>query len=144
MIIVDVNLLIYAVNTLSVHHKPAKKWWEDALSRGETIGLPWSTIIGFIRLTTRSGIGMNPVPTDAAFDIVEDWLSVSTVSVIEPGGRHLQIVRNLLLQARMAGDLTSDAHLAALALEHNAELCSSDRDFAKFPGLRWRDPLSAR
>ena len=142
MIIVDVNLLVYAVNTLSTHHHAAKKWWEDVLSRGETIGLPWTTILGFIRLTTRSGIGMTAVPIGEAFDVVEDWLKVPTVSIVEPGARHLLILRTLLMQARTAGNLTSDAHLAALAIEHNAELCSSDRDFAKFRGLRWRDPLT--
>ena len=142
MIIVDVNLLVYAVNTLSTHHRDAKKWWEDVLSRGETIGLPWTTILGFIRLTTRSGIGMTAVPIGEAFDVVEDWLKVPTVSIVEPGARHLLILRTLLMQARTAGNLTSDAHLAALAIEHNAELCSSDRDFAKFRGLRWRDPLT--
>jgi uncharacterized protein len=142
VIIVDVNLLVYAVNTLSTHHRDAKKWWEDVLSRGETIGLPWTTILGFIRLTTRSGIGMTAVPIGEAFDVVEDWLKVPTVSIVEPGARHLLILRTLLMQARTAGNLTSDAHLAALAIEHNAELCSSDRDFAKFRGLRWRDPLT--
>lgn len=142
MIIVDVNLLVYAVNTLSSHHRAAKTWWEDVLSRGETIGLPWNTVLGFIRLTTRSGIGMTPVPIGEAFDVVEDWLKVPTVSIIEPGARHLLILRTLLMQARAAGNLTPDAHLAALAIEHNAELCSSDRDFAKFRGLRWRDPLT--
>lgn len=142
MIIVDVNLLVYAVNTLSTNHRAAKNWWEDVLSRGEMIGLPLQVILGFIRLTTRPGIGMNPVPIGEAFDTVEDWLKIPTVSLVEPGERHLLILRTLLMQARTAGNLTSDAHLAALAIEHHAELCSADRDFARFRGLRWRDPLT--
>lgn len=142
MIIVDVNLLVYAVNTLSMKHRAARKWWESVLSRGETIGLPLQVVLGFIRLTTRPGIGMNPVPIGEAFNIVEDWLKSPTVSLIEPGERHLLILRTLLMEARIAGNLTSDAHLAALAIEHHAELYSADRDFARFRGLRWRDPLT--
>lgn len=141
MTIVDVNILMYVVNSQSAHHKIAKKWWESALSQGEDIGLAWNVVLAFVRLATQSFAGVKAIPTAEVFDLVEGWLDVSTVFVIEPGPRHLSILRDLLLQSGTAGNLTADAHLAALAIELNAGLYSFDRDFARFSGLRWHDPL---
>ena len=142
MILVDVNLLIYAVNQDSADHQKAKSWLESALSGTETVGLPWIVLLAFLRLTTRSGLFQKPLSLQAAFDLVDAWLQQPSVTVPEPTARHLQTMRDLLSALGTGGNLTSDAHLAALAIEHGAELCSSDNDFARFSRLRWRNPLA--
>jgi toxin-antitoxin system PIN domain toxin len=99
-------------------------------------------ILAFLRLTTRAGFFRNPMPLEAAFDFLDAWLEQPSVVVIEPGSRHRTMLRELLSTTGTGGNLTSDAHLAALALEHRAELCSFDQDFGRFPGLQWRSPLA--
>jgi toxin-antitoxin system PIN domain toxin len=141
MIVVDVNLLIYAVNQDSPDHHTAKSWLEAAVSGTETVGLPWIVLLAFLRLTTRTGLFQKPLPVDAAFDIVDAWLQQPSVTVPEPTARHLQTIRDLISPLGTGGNLTSDAHLAALAIEHGAELCSTDNDFGRFSRLRWRNPL---
>ncbi len=142
MIVVDLNLLLYAINADAPLHGKAKAWLEAALSGTETIGIPWTVILGFIRLTTRPGIFAKSLEPEAAFEIVEAWLAEPLVIAVEARGRHLQTLRDLLVPVGTAGNLTSDAHLAALAIEHGAELYSADSDFARFVGLRWRNPLA--
>jgi hypothetical protein len=142
MILVDTNLLIYAVNQDAPLHRRAKQWLEATISQGETVGLAWTVILAFLRLTTRTGLFRNPLPLEAAFDLVDAWLDQPSVTVIEPGPQHNRFLRDLLLTSGTAGNLTSDAHLAALAIEHGAELCSSDTDFSRFARLRWRNPLA--
>jgi len=142
MILVDVNILIYAVNSDSPLHQRAKAWLESTLSGSDTVGLSWTVLLAFLRLTTRSGIFERPLSVDTAFDIVAAWLSQPSVVTIDPAAQHLRVMRDLLLPLGTGGNLTSDAHLAALAIAHGAELCSSDNDFARFPRLRWRNPLS--
>ena len=142
MIIVDVNLLIYAVNKDSPNHQTAKSWLEAAVCGTETVGLPWIVLLSFLRLTTRIGLFDKPLSVKAAFDLVEAWLEQPAVSVPEPTASHLQTMRDLVSPLGTAGNLTSDAHLAALAIEYGAELCSSDNDFDRFSGLRWRNPLT--
>lgn len=142
MILIDANLLIYAVNSDSPSHRRAKAWLETTISGPDTVGLSWSVLLAFLRLTTRSGVFRNPLPVKKAFDIVDAWLAQPSVVVVDPTARHLRIVRDLLLPLGTAGNLTSDAHLAALAIDHGAELCSSDSDFDRFPRLRWRNPLA--
>jgi toxin-antitoxin system PIN domain toxin len=142
VILIDANILIYAVNKNAPRHARAKSWLETALSGTETIGIPWTVLLAFLRLTTRPGLFRNPLPIGAAFDLVEFWLERTTVGIIHPGPRHGTILRELLEPFGTGGNLTSDAHLAALALENRAELCSSDRDFLRFPGLKWRNPLA--
>jgi uncharacterized protein len=142
MILLDANLLIYAVNADAPLNRKAKAWLESALSGQETVGFPWSVLLAFLRLTTRPGLFGRPLPIDTAFDLVALWLDQASASIVHPGPRHLQLVRELLLPLGTGGNLTSDAHLAAMAIEHRAELCSSDSDFARFPGLKWRNPLS--
>ncbi|HXS98125.1 MAG TPA: type II toxin-antitoxin system VapC family toxin [Candidatus Limnocylindrales bacterium] len=142
MIVVDVNLLIYAVNQDSPDHDKAKKWLEAAVSGTETVGLPWIVLLAFLRLTTRSGIFQKPLSVDAAFDVVDAWLQQGSVTVPEPTARHLQTMRDLIAPLGTGGNLTTDAHLAALAIEHGAELCSTDNDFGRFSRLRWRNPLA--
>ncbi len=143
MIILDVNILIYAVNQDAPLHSRASSWLEATISAGtETIGIPWTVLLAFLRLTTRAGLFRNPMPVELSFDLIDSWLEQPSVTVIEPGPRHRTILRSLLTAAGTAGNLTSDAHLAALALEYGAELCSCDRDFVRFPALKWRDPLA--
>ena len=142
MIVVDVNLLIYAVNEDSPDHKKAKLWLEAAVSGTETVGLPWIVLLAFLRLTTRPGLFQKPLSVDAAFDVVDAWLQQPSVTVPEPTARHLQTMRDLILPLGTGGNLTSDAHLATIAIEHGAELCSTDNDFGRFSRLRWRNPLA--
>lgn len=142
MIIIDVNLLIYAVNQNAPAHDKARKWLESVLSGTETVALPWIVLLAFLRLTTRSGLFQKPLPAAAAFDLIDSWLQQPSVIVLEPAPRHLQTMRDLLTPLGTGGNLTSDAHLAALAIEHNAELCSTDNDFSRFPRLRWTNPLT--
>jgi len=142
MILVDANLLIYAVNQDAPLNQKAKPWLESILSGGETVGFPWSVLLAFLRLTTRPGLFRRPLPVDTAFNLVASWLDQTSATVVHPGPRHLAVLRELLQPLGTGGNLTSDAHLAAMAIEHGAELCSSDTDFARFPGLKWRNPLS--
>ena len=141
MILVDANLLIYAIDRDSPHHKQARKWLETALSGSETVGLAWTVILAFLRLTTRPGILRRPMRAGSAIAFVDDWLSLGAVEIVVPGERHWQVFRNLLDAAGTAGNLTSDAHLAALAIERGATVCSADQDFSRFPGLRHLNPL---
>jgi toxin-antitoxin system PIN domain toxin len=142
MIVVDVNLLIYAVNQDSPDHGKAKAWLESAVSGTETVGLPWIVLLAFLRLTTRTGLFQKPLTMAAAFDLVDAWLQQPSVTVPEPTVHHLRTMRDLISPLGIGGNLTSDAHLAALAIEHGAELCSTDNDFGRFSRLRWRNPLS--
>ena len=141
MILIDANILIYAVNADAPLHRKGKSWLEATLSGSETVGLPWPVLLAFLRLTTRSGVFAKPLAPPAALDVVDAWLMQPGVVTVEPTAQHLRILRDLLLPLGTGGNLTSDAHLAALAIEHGAELCSADGDFARFPRLRWRNPL---
>lgn len=142
MILVDVNILIYAVNEQAPLHGRAKSWLESAISGRDTVALAWSVLLAFLRLTTRPGLFQNPLPSGDAFDLIDAWLDQPAVILIQPGSRHLRILRDLLSPIGTGGNLTSDAHLAALAIEHRAELHSADSDFARFPNLMWRNPLA--
>ena len=142
MIVPDVNLLIYAVDDTSHHHERARDWWLGALRGTEPIGLPWATTLAFVRLTTNGRIFASPLLADQALDLVEGWLAVPHVVVLEPTRAHLDRVRALLRELGTAANLVTDAHLAALAIEHNATLASADADFSRFPALRWTNPLA--
>jgi toxin-antitoxin system PIN domain toxin len=141
MIIVDVNLLIYAVNEDAPAHHKAKSWLEAAISAQESVGFSWNVLLAFLRLTTRPGLFRSPLAPEAAFDLMALWLDQPSVTIVQAGPRHLQILRELLIPLGAGGNLASDAHLAALAIEHGAELCSSDTDFGRFPRLKWSNPL---
>jgi len=142
MILIDANLLIYAVNENAPLHRKAKAWLEATLSGNETVGLSWNVLLAFLRLTTKAGIFRTPLTIESAFDLLNSWLAQRVVVAVEPTSQHVRILQDLLLPLGAGGNLTSDAHLAALAIEHGAELCSSDADFGRFPRLRWRNPLS--
>lgn len=143
MRLADLNLLIYAVDSTAPLHAPASRWWNDLLSGRETVALAWPVLLGFVRLTTNPRLMRSPMSADEALDYVDRWLEHPLTTVIEPTLRHSAILRDLLQQAGTAANLVPDAHLAALAIEHGAELCSADRDFGRFRGLRWVDPLTA-
>ena len=141
MIVPDVNLLVYAYNSDAPRHAEAKAWWEDLLSSSEPVGLPWATTLGFIRLMTHRAVLATPLAAEQAISHIRSWHRRPNVSVLDPGPRHLELLDHLFRALGTAGRLTTDAHLAALAIEHQCELCSNDADFARFPGLRWSDPL---
>jgi hypothetical protein len=143
MIIPDLNLLVYAYNESAPLHPKARAFWERSLSRDLPIGLPWAVILGFVRLTTHPRVLTEPLSPADALDRVDAWFSRSAVRILEPGPQHLVIVRRLFEATGVAASLTTDTHLAALAIENQAELCSNDSDFGRFPGLRWRNPLAA-
>jgi toxin-antitoxin system PIN domain toxin len=142
MIIADVNLLVYAHNKAAPLHERARQWWEELITRQHPVGLPWAVALGFVRLVTHASVLTTPLlPLDAVAR-VRGWLAQPEVRVVEPGPRHLDIVEDLFRATGVAGSLTTDTHLAALAIEHQADLCSNDSDFGRFPGLRWVNPLA--
>ena len=143
MKLVDANVLLYAVDEASPHHRVAKPWLERQLSGSETFAFAWAVLLAFVRLATNPRVFASPLAVDEALDLVESWLEQPCATVVHPTPRHLAVVRDLLAPLGTAGNLVSDAHLAALSIEHGAELCSGDRDFGRFPGVRWFDPLAA-
>lgn len=133
----DANVLIYAIDSRAHHHRSARSWLEDVLSDNETVAFCWPVLLAFVRITTRPALVSSPLSPAQALDIVDGWLAQPCATVVEPTTRHAGILRSLLDEAGTGGNLTSDAHLAALAIEHGAELCSYDADFGRFAGLRW-------
>ena len=142
MKLVDANVLLYAVNEDAPQHPKAKAWLENALTGPEPVGFDWTVLLAFLRLSTRSAVFPRPLSVAQATDVVASWLGQPCAEIVDPADRHLDVFRRLLEPLGTAGNLTSDAHLAALALEFGAELCSCDADFARFPGLRWTNPLA--
>ncbi|WP_291984638.1 type II toxin-antitoxin system VapC family toxin [Luteitalea sp.] len=140
MIVPDVNLLIHAYNSESRVHAAARAWWEGLLNGTQPVGLPWVTALGFIRLTTHRQILVRPLEVSIACGHVRTWLARPCVAILHPGDRHADVLFGLLERVGSAGNLTTDAHLAALCIEHQAELHSTDADFTRFPGLRWKNP----
>jgi toxin-antitoxin system PIN domain toxin len=138
----DVNLLLYAYDASSVHHDRARPWLEQGLSGVEAFGFAWATLLAFVRLVTSPRVFASPLRVEESLDIVDAWLAAPSATVLQPGPRHAVLLRQLLEPVGTAGNLTTDAHLAALALEHDAELCSADADFSRFAGLRWSNPLA--
>lgn len=140
MKLVDVNVLLYATNDRSRHHGPARAWLDGAMTGTETVGLPTAVTVAFLRLTTNPRVLVDPLAPATAIGIVRTWLDRPNVSVPQPTDRHLDVLDELLAATGVGGNLVSDAHLAALAIEHGADLCSYDADFSRFPGLVWRRP----
>ncbi|HSY52155.1 MAG TPA: type II toxin-antitoxin system VapC family toxin [Thermoanaerobaculia bacterium] len=142
MIIPDINLLVYAYNSDAPDHRKARAWWENALSASQPVALPWVVLLGFLRIMTSRRILVAPLMMDEAITHVRSWLEQPQTRIIHPGPRHLDLVQDLAVRAGVTGDMTTDLHLAALAIEHQAELHSNDADFRRFPGLRWNNPLN--
>jgi toxin-antitoxin system PIN domain toxin len=137
----DVNLLIYAADETTIQHAHALEWVEDTLSGTETVAFAWPVLTAFVRVITNPRALRHPWDAEQALEVVDGWLAQPPAIVVHPTDRHLAVLRDLLVPLGTAGNLTSDAHLAALAIEHGATLCSCDGDFSRFPGLRWVDPL---
>ena len=143
MILVDVNLPVHAVNLDSPLHEPARAWWDARLSGVEPVCLAWVTILGFLRITTSRHILPQPLAHHEACEYVDAWFGQACVRTVDPLPGHWELVRSLLGSVGSAGNLTTDAHLAALALQHGCQVCSTDSDFGRFPRLRWSNPLAA-
>ena len=141
MILVDANLLIYAVNQAAPQHQAAKRWWESALSGTEPVGLAWLVVLAFLRITTRPDIMENPLDMETAISYIEEWLQCPVVEIVVPDETHWQVLRDLLRSSGATGNLTSDAHLAAIAIGKGARIYSADSDFQRFNGVRHNNPL---
>lgn len=143
MILVDANLLVYAFDGELPQHSASKAWLEKRLNGHQPIGMPWASLLAFARLVSNPRIFEHAVSVPAAWAQVEEWLDLDPVWTPLPTTRHRQIFQKLVDQVAMKSALVPDAHLAALAIGHDLTLCSADRDFARFPGLRWENPLAA-
>jgi toxin-antitoxin system PIN domain toxin len=141
MIIPDINVLVHAYNRDSPRHTQARRWLEKTVSGSTIIGMPWICILGFIRIMTHPRIMRVPMYPADAIRRIQSLLAVPTVHIITPGDDHAKVLFSLLQELGTAGNLTTDAHLAALAIEYRAELSSTDSDFSRFAGLRWHNPL---
>jgi len=139
--LVDINVFIYAVNADAPHHERSKRWLESALSGTEPVGITWTVLLGFLRITTRPGILERPLSADEALRYVDSWLQQPPVELVVPGPNHWAILRALLTTSGTAGNLTSDAHLAAHAIEGGWTLVSTDSDFRRFSGLTVQNPV---
>lgn len=140
MVVIDANVLLYAVDTASPHHDQARAWLDSSLAGAEAVGLAWIALLAFLRIGTSPAILPTPMTVDEATGQVDAWLGAPAAVVAQPTARHAGLLRGLLGESGTAGNLTTDAHLAALAIEHGAEIVSYDRDFARFAGVRHRLP----
>lgn len=142
MILVDANLLLYAEDSSSEHHAVARAWWDAQLSGVEPVALCWPVLNAFIRIGTNARLHQQPLLLGEAIDRVQSWLEQPCVRLIHPGDQHWALFQQLLRGGKAVGNLVSDAHLAALAVEHNCVLHSTDADFSRFRSLKWRNPIA--
>lgn len=141
MIVPDTNLLIYAYNDQDPLQAAAQSWWESLIGGTELVGIPWVVSTGFVRVLTDRRILSRPAAPEQAVDFVREWFEAPQVIPIEPGPDHLTYLRSNLEAAGFGGNLVPDAHIAALAMEYQAEVHSHDSDFGRFPDVRWHDPI---
>jgi len=141
VIIPDVNLLVYAYNSDAPFHDASKAWLERCLSGRKAVGFPWVVMLGFVRIMSSNAVLTDPMEPLDAVEHVRSWLDRPQTQIVVPGPRHLSILAEIMHESRASGRLTTDAHLAAIAIETQSELHSNDLDFARFSGLRWRNPL---
>lgn len=141
MILVDANLLLYAEDQLSSQHAAARLWWDTQLSGAAPVCLCWPVLDAFIRIGTNPRVYANPLSLAQALSRVQSWLDQPCVRLVQPTGRHWTVFQKMLTAGQATANLVTDAHLAALALEHGCDLVSTDADFSRFPGICWRNPL---
>jgi toxin-antitoxin system PIN domain toxin len=141
VIVLDANILLYAYDSSSLHHLKAKEWVELTLSSGELIGLPWQTVGAFLRIVTNPKLTGQRLTLEGAAIVIDLWLEQPNVRLLAPGERHWPILRQMMINGQAHGPLMTDAQLAALTIEHGGVLHTTDRDFTRFPGLRWVNPL---
>lgn len=141
MMLIDANLLLYAYDPRSAHHEASRTWLEATLSGSQLVRFAWLTVWAFLRISTNPRVFEHPLSMAEAGDIVAAWLNQPVAGILEPGERHWEILRNLTTAGQASGPLVMDAVLAAIAVEHGATLCTTDRDFARFTGLTWTNPL---
>lgn len=142
MILVDANILLYAEDQLSPRHVAARTWWDAQLSGASPVCLCWTVLGAFIRIATNPRVYDHPLSLDQALSRVESWMDQPCVRIVAPTERHWTVLRKMLLEGQATANLVTDAHLAAVALEHGCELLSTDSDFSRFSGIRWRNPLN--
>jgi toxin-antitoxin system PIN domain toxin len=142
MNVVDLNVLLYAVNEDSAHHEKAYAWWETALNADQPIALAWTVVLGFLRIVTNPKSAARPIPLRSAIEKVDGWLTHPNVRLIAETEHHWMLLREMIEETGTAGNLTTDAHLAAIAISHGARLISCDSDFVRFKKLRWENPCS--
>ena len=144
MILVDANLLLYAANRSSPEHEMALEWLDGKLNGSARVGLPWPSLLAFVRIASNPLVLKRSVSPKVAWRQVEEWLTSEVAWIPAPGKHHSAILGKLLAAPAMTSRLIPDAHLAALAIEHGVTLCSTDGDFARFAGLRWENPLATQ
>lgn len=142
MIVLDANLLVYAYNSVSAHHKQARSWLEETLSRIETVGIPWQAVSAFLLVVTNPKLPGERLSLAESVQIVDSWLAHPNIQVLTAGENYWPLFRRMVVEGRATGPRVSDAEIAALTLEYGGVLHTADRDFARFPGLRWKNPLS--
>ena len=142
MILLDANILLYAYDEASSHHREIQPWLQAQLSGSEDVGIPWLTLWAFVRIATNSRVQESPLEPHVAIRTLRDLLAWPRVRIIEPGPHHLHLLEEMVVEGQASGPRVTDAALAALAIEHGATLASTDRDFSRFPNLRWINPLA--
>jgi uncharacterized protein len=142
MMLIDANLLIYAYNPSAPQHAAARRWLERAVGGPAPVRLAWTSVLAFVRIMTNPQLFRRPLTSDEAIGLVDEWLGHPAIGLLEPTERHWTILRGLIGEGQATGPLVMDAHLAALALEHGATLCTTDRDFSRFAGLSVVNPLA--
>lgn len=140
--LIDANLLIYAVDETAPEHPRASAWLSDRLNGERRVALPWESLTAFLRITTHPRATTQPLRPADAWSFVRDWLAVDLVWIPVPTERHADVLAGLVDRYRISGNMVPDAHLAALAIEHGLEVCSADTDFARFTEIRWRNPIA--
>lgn len=142
MILVDANLLLYAYHPRAAQHETSRAWLQAMLCGPELVRFAWLTLWAFLRIGTNPRVFERPLSTSEAEKVISSWLAQPAAGILEPGERHWDILRGLMGEGQTAGPLVMDAVVAAIALEHGATLYTTDRDFARFPGLKWTNPLA--
>jgi len=142
VILVDANILLYAEDQLSPHHDKARTWWDATLSGTSPVCLSWTVLEAFIRIGTNPRVFEQPLSLDQAMSRLQSWLDQPCTRIVNPTERHWVVFQQMLREGQAVANLVADAHLAALAIEHGCELFSTDSDFSRFPGIRWRNPLN--